>query len=605
MRSAAKYIWWFVVLTFVVVFVFAETSGLTGRGPVTRGSAIATVNGTDITYDTWLRAREGRIKQAQEQSPAPLTLDEQRRIEDATFNDLVNDILLKQEYKRRGIAITDQEIQQAALQQPPMQFIQNPNFQTEGQFDIEKYHRFLASPIAKQSGVRYELEQYYREELPREALFTQIATMAYVTDAQLWRMWQDTHDSAQVSYVKLDPSTIPDSAVTVTDAEIAKYFQAHQASFPTRPGRAVVSIAMIPRTITAADSAKAREHAVELRNEIQGGAKFDDVARRESADSGSAAQGGFLGRVTKGQFVREFDSAAFALKPGEISQPVLTRFGYHLIKVDERKGDTVAVRHILVRIQQGDSSAAVSDRKADELSKAASIDKPAFFDSVSKSLGLHVGRAVATEGEPLMWDGRYVPSVSAWAFTARPGETSDLIDSEDAYYLARLDSLQPGGKATLATERDNIRRVLIEQKKVERLLPKAQRIDQAVAAGKTLEQAAQAEGLSVAKSPMFTRTMMVPGLGQANEAIGAAFGLPVGAVSKPVKSDDGVFVLQVDRRVTADRAAWEKQKQSQRAQYLQALRQQRVQDFMADLRQHAKIVDRRKEIEQQNRAASS
>src|SRR4051794_39189854 len=101
MRSSAKYIWWFVVLTFVIVFVFAETSGLTGRGALTRGSTVASVNGTEITYDSWLRARESRIQQAQQQSAAPLTLDQEQRVEDATFDDLVNDILLRQEYERR------------------------------------------------------------------------------------------------------------------------------------------------------------------------------------------------------------------------------------------------------------------------------------------------------------------------------------------------------------------------------------------------------------------------------------------------------------------------------------------------------------------------
>ncbi|HEU6452853.1 MAG TPA: peptidylprolyl isomerase [Gemmatimonadaceae bacterium] len=602
MRSSAKYIWWFVVLTFVVVFVFAETSGLTGRGALTRGTTVASVNGTDINYDTWLRAREQRIQQAQAQSPQPLTLDQEHRIEDATFDDLVNEILLRQEYERRGITVTDEQIRQAALEQPPQQFLANPEFQTEGQFDIDKYRRFLSSPLAKQSGVRFQLEQYYRGELPRQELFEQVASAVYVTDAQLWRIWQDSHDSARVSYVRFAPDEIPDSAVKVSEQEISAYFDAHKKDFEKRPGRAVVTVAVVPRTITAADSAKVRQHAEALRSEIESGKEsFADAAKRESADTASAADGGFLGKVTKGQFVEQFDSAAFSLKPGVVSQPVLTPFGYHLIKVDEKKGDTISVRHILLRIQQSDSSASWSDSRADSLAKAASSDKPALFDSIAKSLGLQTYRAVATEGEPLTHEGRYVPSVSAWAFTARPGETSDLIDGQDAYYVARLDSLTAGGAATLKSEHDDIEQELRRQKKLDLLVPRAEKISAAVAKGETLEQAAKAAGLTVQQTPEFARTTSVPGLGQATQAVGAAFGLPKGAVSQPIKSDNGVFVIRVDDRVQADRAAWEKQKEDQRNRVLQGMRQQRVQQFLASLRESAEIEDHRKEIAQQNR----
>ena len=79
---------------------------------------------------------------------------------------------------------------------------------------------------------------------------------------------------------------------------------------------------------------------------------------------------------------------------------------------------------------------------------------------------------------------------------------------------------------------------------------------------------------------MFTRVSMVPGLGRLNEAVGAAFGLPVGATSAPVKTEEGVFVLRVDARVSADRAAWEAQKNQQRQQLLLRLRRQRIQDFV-------------------------
>src|SRR5690606_13819958 len=141
---------------------------------------------------------------------------------------------------------------------------------------------------------------------------------------------------------------ISDSAVTVSDKEIADYFKAHQADFQKRPGRAVVTVAVVPRTVTAVDSAEVLKHVEQLRADIVSGKEsFADVAKRESADTASAADGGYLGMVTKASFVEEFDSAAFALQPGQISQPVLTPFGYHLIEVDAKKGDSIGVRHIL------------------------------------------------------------------------------------------------------------------------------------------------------------------------------------------------------------------------------------------------------------------
>src|SRR5439155_8468515 len=110
------------------------------------------------------------------------------------------------------------------------------------------------------------------------------------------------------------------------------------------------------RVVTAADTAATKAHALQVRDEIVKGAKFEDVAKRESADTISGAQGGDLGKGGKNRFVAEFEKAAYALKVGEVSQPVLTPFGYHLIRVDEHKGDTLALHHILFHIQASDTA---------------------------------------------------------------------------------------------------------------------------------------------------------------------------------------------------------------------------------------------------------
>jgi len=604
MRASAKYIWIIIVVLFVGGFLLAETSGLLGRAPVTSTTAVAKVNGEDILATTWYQTTQNLEQEATQRSNQSISLDERQRLMDQAFDQLVTDALLRQEYRRRGITVTDDEILQAARYSPPPQLMQAPDLQTDGQFDPAKYQRFLTSPLARQQGLLFQLEQFYRTEIPKEKLFDQVATEVYVTDEQLWRRFQDQRDSAQISFVGFEPERISDSAVRVSDDEVRAYYDTHKKLFD-RPGTAKVSIIIIPRTVSAADSAAVRARAQSLRAKILGGEKFEDVARAESADSASAANGGSLGKGPKGRFVAPFENAAFALKPGEISQPVLTAFGYHIIKVDERKGDTISIRHILLRIQQSDSAAARTDRRADSLARmAASTDQPAKFDDAARTLQIPIIRSSVIEGNPVTVNGQFIPSVGPWAFQgARPGETSELFDAEDGYYLARLDSLTPGGTLTLDQAKNDIRTYLLRQKKLDALIPQARNFAKVAAAG-SLESAANLMKLQVVKTKPFTRVTGVQELVQAPEAVGAAFSLPLQTVSEPIRSTGLVVVERVDNRFPASRAAFEAQKAVLRQQALQTLRRQRVQEFLANLRAVAKIDDRRKQVEASARRTS-
>ena len=605
MRASAKYIWIIIVVLFVGGFLLAQTSGLLGRAPVTSTTAVASVNGEDILATTWYQTTQNLEQQATQANNQSISLDERQRLQNQAYDQLVSDALLRQEYRRRGITVTDDEILQAARFSPPPQLMQSPDLQTEGQFDPAKYQRFLQSPMARQQGLLYQLEQYYRTEIPKEKLFDQIANDVYLSDEELWRRWQDSHDSAEVSFVAFEPDRIQDSAVRVSDDEIRAYYDTHKKIFE-RPGRAKVSIIIIPRAVTAADSAAVRAHALALRARILGGEKFEDVARAESADSVSAAKGGAMGSGAKGRFVAPFETAAYALKPGEISQPVLTQFGYHIIKLDSRKGDSLTVHHILLRIQQSDSAAARTDRRADSLARmAASADQPAKFDSAARALKIPTLRAQAIVGNSLTVNGQYIPSVGPWAFEgAKPGETSELFDAEDGYYLARLDSLTPGGTLSLDQAKQDIRTYLTRQKKIDALVPQATNFAK-VAAASSLEAAAKLMTMEVLKTKPFTRVTGVPELAQLPEAVGAAFTLPLHAVSAPIKASGGVVVERVDNRVPASRAAFEAQKQALRPQELQQLRQQRVREFLANLRTVAKIDDRRKQVEASARRSTT
>src|SRR6266576_5607578 len=224
MRASAKYIWIFIVILFVGGFLLAQTSGLLGRAPVTNTTAVATVNGEDILATTWYQTTQNLEQEATQRGNQGISLDERQRLMDQAYDQLVADALLRQEYRRRGITVTDDEILQAARFSPPPQLMQAPDLQTDGQFDPAKYQRFLNSPLAKQQGLLYQLEQYYRTEIPKEKLFDQVVTDVYVSDEQLWQRFQDTHDSAQATFAPFEPDRIADSAIRVTDDEVRAYY---------------------------------------------------------------------------------------------------------------------------------------------------------------------------------------------------------------------------------------------------------------------------------------------------------------------------------------------------------------------------------------------
>lgn len=594
MRSSAKIVMWILLASFAGGFLLVESSGLLGRAAVTPTTAVASVNGTDILYTDWQRRSQDLVQQQQQQAGRSLTQDEISRINDQAFDAMVSEILLEQEYKKRGIVVSDEELRDYARFAPPQWVRTAPDLQTDGQFDPAKYQRLLASSQARQSGLLVALEQYFRSEVPKEKLFEQVTSGLYVTDAELWRAWQDASDSASISFVAFHP-TVTAADSNAADGDLRAYYDAHKSSFD-RPAHASLSVLYIPRVVSAADSAAVLAHINALRAEIAGGAKFEDVAKRESSDSVSAAQGGALGPITRGQLVPAFENAAYALKAGELSKPVLTQFGYHLIRVDSIKGDTLAVRHILLPLQPSDSSATKVDREADQLAKlAASAMEPAKFDQAAKALGLTPFRVTAIEGQPAQHEGKYVPSVSAWAFEgARVGESSDLFDADDGYYLARLDTLVGAGK-TFDAVKDAVRARVATERAIERSVPVATQLA-ADARASSLEAAAAKANLPVVKTGMTTRGSAVKEFGSLGEAIGAAFTQPIGVVGAPIRQTDGVFVIRTDARKPTERAAFDAQKTDLRARRLQILRQQRVQMYLDDLRKTARIDDHRKEI---------
>jgi peptidyl-prolyl cis-trans isomerase D len=606
MRARAKWIMGIVAVLFVGWMIYGYGMDIAGRG-ATASTTIGRVNGRSIDANTFYTAvRNEQERRRQQGQPLPTTLEEQRQMEDAVFDELVQSLILRDELRRRGITVTDQEIVEAARTSPPPEVIQAEQFQTDGQFDLQKYQRFVAS--SADPTFLLALEARYRDELPRLKLFEQITAGVMVSDAALWREYRDRYDSVTAAVLQLTTGAVAaDSGAEVTDAEIERYYREHRDELELR-ARAYLSFVAVPRLANAADSAAALERARSVRQEIAGGADFADVASRESADSASRANGGDLGEVPRGQFVPAFERAALALRPGQLSEPVQSDFGYHIIRLQALTDSTLHAHHVLIPIEpMGDHLTGI-EAQADTLDLfAAEQTTPTALDDVAQRLNLPLAQAPPVfEGDRLQL-GRYLLSdPGLWAFGgAQPGETSPVIETDFAYYVFRLDSLAPAGVPPLSQIRTEVQRLAALEQSREALGRLADQIAADVRGGRSLEDIAAGRDLTVRTLGPFTRYQPPAAFQNTPAAVGAAFGLRVGETGGPVAGPQATYFLRPVRKVLADSAGFAAQLDALRAAAHRRARQERVQLVLASLREQATVRDLRRDVERAQREAQA
>jgi peptidyl-prolyl cis-trans isomerase D len=597
MRASAKWIMGILAVAFVGWLVFDVGMDIGGRGGSRISDVVARVNGTKIDYQSFY----GTVRNAQEQQRQlgnPVnTLDEIRDLEDQVFESMVQRIALEGEFSRRGIRVSDREIAEAIRNQPLPEFVREPTFQTDGQFDISKYRRYIDN-----ADVSFQLnvEERYRQELPQLKLYNQLISDVFVTDGQLWRMYQDENDSVTIRLITLLPqAAIDDDEVEVTDEDVAAYFREHRTDYE-RPATAYLSYVTVSRIPNSADSAAALERARDILAELRDGADFAELAARESADSASRENGGDLGEVSRGQHVSAFSDAALALQPGQISEPVLSEYGYHLIQLHSKSEDTYHASHILIPIElQGEHLREVESRGDSLDLYAAEQDDPAALDSIAAAMGLPVATAdPLVQGNRLRIGFDFVPDVAIWAFEAVEGETSHVIETDRAFYVFRLDRLAPAGVPSLGEVQARVSADATLAAKWEKTVELAAAIQRDIGTGASYDDVAARHDVPSAELPPFTRLMPNSALFNAPDVVGAAFGLELGRSSGPIRTDQAIFFVEPISRQFADSAAFAAGIDALRERVLEGMRQMRIQLTLASIRHSAEVEDLRLEVAQ-------
>lgn len=255
-----------------------------------------------------------------------------------------------------------------------------------------------------------------------------------------------------------------------TEKELRAFYEERKAQMQRRP--ATVSFRQIVVSVDADSAAivAARTYADSLVRELRNGADFSLMARRHSSDAGTRDQGGELGWVRRGFFVPQFEAVAFRLKPGQISDPVRTVYGFHIIRVERSQPAEAQVRHILIQPTVTDADRSRARERAETV--AQGLLEGVSFDSLAAKYHDHAGQEqLLVEGYPRT----QLPPVYRDALQG--GEVGDVIgpiyveeEGRSKFAVVRVTDTRPEGEYEFEDLRDQLRNTLAEQNAMERYL---------------------------------------------------------------------------------------------------------------------------------------
>jgi peptidyl-prolyl cis-trans isomerase D len=325
---------------------------------------------------------------------------------------------------------------------------------------------------------------------------------------------------------------------------------------------------------------------------------FADAANQYTDDQTGRGKGGALGFFPRGAMVQPFDSVVFAMKDGEISGPVKTRFGYHLIhRTGYRKQngkEEVEASHILIKPELSQTTLDALKQKMEAV-KAAKTEKEMIKVAGEQGVTIDPQRKISPGGA-IAGVGRD-KDLDAFLFSAKPGTLSDILDRGNNFIMVRADKVTKAGIAPLADVYAVIERKLLEKRQQKLAMAEAQKIYDAIQNGKSFAAAAKAGGTTVSESDYFARNGRLPKIGQDADFIGTAFALSSAKkYSKPVLTSAGAAVIEYQDKLAANLDGFTAQKDTLKTQLLQQKQSQLWSRWFSQKVADTKIEDYRDQL---------
>ena len=604
-----------VVVTFVLLYVPSFLKPIGAGASLT--DAVASVDGHKITVLSYQRAYEGQVGQMRQAYGDQFNdqMIRQLGIPQRVIQQLVGEEAILVEAQRLGFHVSDAELSERIQRMPQLQ--ENGRF-----VGYDRYRMFLAY---QRPPMRIdEFEESVRKSVIMEK-FQQAATAwMRVSDSDADEEYRRRNEKVKLELAVFTANQFR-SKVQATDAELQARFDANQESYRLPEKRRVRFLAIdqdvLKRTMAATpeevaaryqqniamyetpeqvrashilfktegkDDAAVKKIAEGVLKQVRSGADFAKLARQYSED-GSKDKGGDLDFFPRGKMVKEFDEASFTMKPGQISDLVKTQYGYHIIKVTDRKDKTTRTLAEVKAVLEDQIKTEKAQREAERLQAevAKEIDDPSDLDRVAKARAWTVGDSgLFAREEPLAGLG-YAPAVTAEAFNMAPGKVSAALRTAQGYAWITLVETKPSAIPTLAEVKEKVRDDVIRLKAID--LAKAKAEEVAKAAKINFAGAAKAAGVEIKTTDQLSRGMAFPEIGVNKAVEDAVFALKVNEATGAVATDNAVVVARVKERTDINVADMAAARESMRTELLQRRRGEFFGAYMARAQSKMKI----------------
>jgi peptidyl-prolyl cis-trans isomerase D len=556
-----------IIITVLVLFVgmIVLEWGLSGRGGGldNPGNLAGVVNGENISYEDYNRVLNNLYEQERQSRGVDYEIPEERerQLEQQAWNELVADRIIKQEGAKMKITVSDADVYNYLKSNPPTFLRQYAELQTNGQFDYQKYLALMTDDQA--TSFWAGLEPAVREDLKRIKVQQHIVEAVHVSDQEARQAFLDSYEKIGVGIVNVPTSKYYPLVTDPVGQELQTYFTENREKYKLGE-RVVLEIVRVSKEPSPADQESARVRAREIYDSCITGSDFAEFARVYSDDA-SASNGGDVGWFPRGRQARELDSAAFAMREGEISTPVKTSAGWYIIKhLGYRTENGQNEAHVAQILVKAEASAQTLDAAWQRLEMVRTGAEEMSFADAAKGEELEI----YTTTPPVEKEGRvgYVnagPADIAWAFKAEVGDLSDVLDLTGYYCLMRLSEKLPSGQAELKDVENKVKRDYRNAKLTQMCHDTALAVYAEVERGMSLIDAASKHGLAYDRPAPFTRTATILQVNSDPAAIGAAFALQrVGQVSKPVDHPTGSVLFELLERQVPDLALFDEKRDS-------------------------------------------